>query len=416
MLMGTFFRGPNWSFFGFYETWDVHKVEVLNNVQLSERFWTDWLGRALPRAPVGAGGWSQLGYIVLREAAGPRVARRLLRRAARGRGAPERPRGSVPASARPCTLRDHGVVAAADGAAPDQDDLPLAVQHELLGVDPGVLFQFLGPMPATDQTCYNMKRLHKAFALSSVLLLCATIWMFAVDHRRPWKSMQCTSDRIAARMTEWRKLQVLTDDVLAERERLQQALAELQSKDLPSALVAAFHDEVRQDARRREAPAPSFVADDELMHTMQTYAASAQAAQRVAGRCLDVDKDRLEVDDAAARVETANAADRERLLSALRELRDASDQARAGKRKRWPRRQAEAAVAPAARQSWRCCSPGSTRRSFAKRSGGDSSDSNAQNSMPPRPGTAWQCGITSRRNCCSSCKATCRIARRRSTG
>ncbi|MHB8865953.1 MAG: hypothetical protein ACYC6N_26525 [Pirellulaceae bacterium] len=67
MLMGTFFRGPNWSFFGFYETWDVHKVEALNNVQLSERFWSDLLGKPLPVAPTGAGGLRKLGYILLRE-------------------------------------------------------------------------------------------------------------------------------------------------------------------------------------------------------------------------------------------------------------------------------------------------------------------------------------------------------------
>jgi hypothetical protein len=70
MLMGTFFRGPNWSFFGFYETWDVHKVEALNNVQLSERFWIDWLGRPLPAAAAGAGPWRRLGCIVLREMPG----------------------------------------------------------------------------------------------------------------------------------------------------------------------------------------------------------------------------------------------------------------------------------------------------------------------------------------------------------
>ena len=86
-------------------------------------------------------------------------------------------------------------------------------------------------MPATDQTCYNMKKLHKAFALSSVLLLLATIWMFAVDHRRPWKRFQRTSDRIDLRMTEWRTLQVLTEDVMNERERLKQALSsEVQSE------------------------------------------------------------------------------------------------------------------------------------------------------------------------------------------
>jgi hypothetical protein len=67
MLMGTFFRGPNWSFFGFYETWDVHKVESLNNVQLSERFWTDWLGKPLPTPSAGASGLPKLGHILLRE-------------------------------------------------------------------------------------------------------------------------------------------------------------------------------------------------------------------------------------------------------------------------------------------------------------------------------------------------------------
>ena len=70
MLMGTFFRGPNWSFFGLYETWDVHKVEALNNVQLSERFWTDcWASRCRWHrpAPVPGGSWAS---IVLRELPG----------------------------------------------------------------------------------------------------------------------------------------------------------------------------------------------------------------------------------------------------------------------------------------------------------------------------------------------------------
>lgn len=70
MLIGTFFRGPNWSFFGFYETWDVHKVEVLNNVQLSERFWNDLLNQPLPAASDGAGGLVRFGYIAWREIPG----------------------------------------------------------------------------------------------------------------------------------------------------------------------------------------------------------------------------------------------------------------------------------------------------------------------------------------------------------
>ncbi|MEK7469284.1 MAG: hypothetical protein AAB074_18070 [Planctomycetota bacterium] len=36
IFMGTFLRGPNWNFFGPYETWDIHKLEPLTNVNLSE--------------------------------------------------------------------------------------------------------------------------------------------------------------------------------------------------------------------------------------------------------------------------------------------------------------------------------------------------------------------------------------------
>lgn len=48
IVMGTFLRGPNWNFFGPYEKWDVHKVLVLNNVNLSEYFWVKTLGTGLP--------------------------------------------------------------------------------------------------------------------------------------------------------------------------------------------------------------------------------------------------------------------------------------------------------------------------------------------------------------------------------
>jgi hypothetical protein len=68
--MGTFLRGPNWNFFGPYEIWDAHKVEALNNVDLSEYFWIQWLGMARPRAPEGSTQATQIGYILVREAPG----------------------------------------------------------------------------------------------------------------------------------------------------------------------------------------------------------------------------------------------------------------------------------------------------------------------------------------------------------
>ena len=72
IVLGTFLRGPNWNFFGPFEYWDAHKVEALNNVNLSEYFW-DRLARAA--AAEGAAGQplvTQFGYILLREVAGHR--------------------------------------------------------------------------------------------------------------------------------------------------------------------------------------------------------------------------------------------------------------------------------------------------------------------------------------------------------
>lgn len=69
IILGTFLRGPNWNVFGIYEFWDVHKLEALNNVNLSEYFWYG-LGRPLPMAPAGSDFWTQAPYILLREAPG----------------------------------------------------------------------------------------------------------------------------------------------------------------------------------------------------------------------------------------------------------------------------------------------------------------------------------------------------------
>jgi hypothetical protein len=70
IILGTFLRGPNWNFFGIYEFWDVHKLEELNNVNLSEIVWVDWLKKPLPVAPTGAGRLEQTYYILNRESVG----------------------------------------------------------------------------------------------------------------------------------------------------------------------------------------------------------------------------------------------------------------------------------------------------------------------------------------------------------
>jgi Cytochrome b(C-terminal)/b6/petD len=44
IVLGTFLRGPNWNFFGPFAYWDAHKVDPLNNVNVSDIFWLRWLG------------------------------------------------------------------------------------------------------------------------------------------------------------------------------------------------------------------------------------------------------------------------------------------------------------------------------------------------------------------------------------
>ena len=70
IILGTFLRGPNWNIFGIYEYWDVHKLEALNNVNLSEYFWLYWLNMSMPSASsTDSGGWQFL-MILLREGPG----------------------------------------------------------------------------------------------------------------------------------------------------------------------------------------------------------------------------------------------------------------------------------------------------------------------------------------------------------
>ncbi|MEK6270358.1 MAG: hypothetical protein N2B57_06325 [Planctomycetales bacterium] len=67
IVLGTFLRGPNWNIYAPYELWDVHKVEALNNVDLSQYFWISGMNMALPRAPTGSSVPVQLFYIFQRE-------------------------------------------------------------------------------------------------------------------------------------------------------------------------------------------------------------------------------------------------------------------------------------------------------------------------------------------------------------
>jgi hypothetical protein len=68
VIMGTFLRGPNWSFFGPFEYWDPHKLEGALNVDLSGYFWVKMLGMPRPESPLireAPGIMALLGYFLV---------------------------------------------------------------------------------------------------------------------------------------------------------------------------------------------------------------------------------------------------------------------------------------------------------------------------------------------------------------
>ncbi len=59
ILIGTFLRGPNWSYFGLYESRDSGKLLTVEHFSLAQAFWTNLLGRPLPQASPDAGLFAQ---------------------------------------------------------------------------------------------------------------------------------------------------------------------------------------------------------------------------------------------------------------------------------------------------------------------------------------------------------------------
>ncbi len=107
-------------------------------------------------------------------------------------------------------------------------------------------------MPATEQTWYNQKRMHRLFAISSLVLLGATIWMLAKDNDRPWKDYQETAMQMDVAYGRW-------DEIRANAELNASDLAELEAELLVAqgaipgqGLMKSFKDAINHDARERE--------------------------------------------------------------------------------------------------------------------------------------------------------------------
>ncbi len=203
-------------------------------------------------------------------------------------------------------------------------------------------------MPATEQTWYNLKRLHKAFALSSISLLLATLLLFAVDHGREWKAIQRTSDRIEARVAGWQRLQQLTDDVRAERRRLIAALTEIEAEMMSADVLQQFCAELNAYAARRGVEPVDVTPLEVRLQKLEQAVQEADAAntQWQAAR-LAADKAELEADDAAAVSKDAAGSDAPSFQRTTQEARKgAAESAREVERACQRKDTAQAAVEP----------------------------------------------------------------------
>ena len=101
-------------------------------------------------------------------------------------------------------------------------------------------------MPATEKTWRDQNLLHVVFAVSSLLLLVATIWMIADDHTREWKDEQDAFNAIERKLNQWRQDASLSDQNLAEKADLEHQLTVARAEAPPADLVNAFKEEVQK--------------------------------------------------------------------------------------------------------------------------------------------------------------------------
>jgi len=114
-------------------------------------------------------------------------------------------------------------------------------------------------MRATEKHFYNIKRLHVVFALSAAALLAVTVWVLVADHRRPWKEYQRTfRDRIEPWMTRALIHRQETPEFRRREEALVGQWDDARRAVPDEALIEEFREEIRRDARRREAAAVDF--------------------------------------------------------------------------------------------------------------------------------------------------------------
>ena len=111
-------------------------------------------------------------------------------------------------------------------------------------------------MPATEQTWRNVKQLHVWFAVTSLLMLIATAWMFVRDHARPWKVYQRAGRTIEQRLTTWNLRQTQSDARQREQAEITQQLDSALSTPPEMHLVESFRGLIESHGRDQDSLGP----------------------------------------------------------------------------------------------------------------------------------------------------------------
>ncbi len=110
-------------------------------------------------------------------------------------------------------------------------------------------------MPASEKTWRDQKTLHVVFGCTGLLMLVATVWMFAADHSRQWKGFQRTMREVDVRLTQWRLRATETQANATQQSEYEKDLkAELASVPNPAVLdgFLARLDDVAKGEELRE--------------------------------------------------------------------------------------------------------------------------------------------------------------------
>jgi cytochrome c2 len=156
-------------------------------------------------------------------------------------------------------------------------------------------------MPANEQTWRDQKKLHIFFAVSTLIMGIATIWMMAADHMREWKSWQLKDRKKDAWMLASRR-DSLAAQYSGQMNRYEADIRRLDSQAVDPEIVASFEARVAQeDARPAEGHAepngqlvdassdPQFAQLEELAK-QQANAAGAAAAARTKAEAEGADQ------------------------------------------------------------------------------------------------------------------------------